>query len=112
MRIKMLQKPTIATIDGLRLDTFQPGFYYEVGPTLAALLLAEGWAEPATETPALPLPLEERITDAPARPPRPSHAAPPNLHRETHPPSLDIAMTDDALPRPRGRKTARNRSKS
>jgi hypothetical protein len=46
MRIQIIQRPTIASIDGLELDRFEPGCLYEVGTTLGMLLLAEGWARP------------------------------------------------------------------
>jgi hypothetical protein len=46
MRIRVIQKPSLQSIDGIRLDLFQPGQQYEVGTTLAMLFLAEGWAEP------------------------------------------------------------------
>ena len=46
MRIQIIQRPTIASIDGLQLDRFEPGCLYEVGTTLGMLLLAEGWARP------------------------------------------------------------------
>ena len=60
MRIKILQRPTVASVDGLRLDLFQPGFLYDVGTTLGMLLLAEQWAEPViNEDPALLVALQE-----------------------------------------------------
>ncbi len=107
MRIKVLHKPPTPSIDGIRLDVFHVGFCYEVGPTLAALFLAEGWAEPITEPRALAMPLDELVVDALTHPSRPT---PPNLQRETYPPLLDVAA--DAPPRPRGRKrkTARDGS--
>jgi hypothetical protein len=33
-------------VDGIRLDVFVPGCSYEIGNSLGALFLAEGWAEP------------------------------------------------------------------
>jgi hypothetical protein len=53
MRIRMLQRPNAASIDGLRVDGFKPGQQYEVGHTLAELFLAEGWAEPVDENAAV-----------------------------------------------------------
>src|SRR3954469_9846631 len=47
MRIRILQRPVTTSIDGVRLDGFEPGVKYEVGTSIGALLLAEGWAEPA-----------------------------------------------------------------
>jgi hypothetical protein len=46
MRIKIVQQPPIVEIDGIRLDSFEVGLEYEVGNTVAAVFLAEGWAEP------------------------------------------------------------------
>src|SRR5467141_2757310 len=60
MRIRVVQRPSRESIDGLRLDRFQPGFRYDVGTTLGCLFLSEGWAEPvATEEPALLIPPSE-----------------------------------------------------
>ena len=44
MRIRVIQKPRERSIDGIQLDRFRPGVLYEVGTTLGALFLAEGWA--------------------------------------------------------------------
>ena len=85
MRIRILQIPRLACIDGIRLDQFVDGHQYEVGNTLGALFLCEGWAEPVDDpSPALVIPLREFPVDAP--PPRPT---PPNLTRETHPSTAD-----------------------
>jgi len=46
MRIKILQIPRGACIDGVQLDRFAPGQQYELGQLLASCLLSEGWAEP------------------------------------------------------------------
>ena len=37
------------SIDGMQLDRFQPGLVYDVGTTLAGVLLAEQWAEPVDD---------------------------------------------------------------
>src|SRR5579863_6219788 len=64
MRIRILQKPTIPSIDGVCLDEFEPGSCYEVGATLAMLFLSERWAEPVmVETPALVIPLDQLRND-------------------------------------------------
>jgi hypothetical protein len=85
MRILVIQRPTVDCIDGIRLDRFMPGHQYEVGASLAALFLAERWAEPVTGAPpALAIPLNEFDADANAAP-----AAPPNLVREIYPPYYD-----------------------
>ena len=49
MRIKIVRMPTQTAVDGIRLDGFHPGSSYEVGTTVAALFLAEGWAVPAAQ---------------------------------------------------------------
>jgi hypothetical protein len=46
MRIRIVQLPPIADIDGVRLDCFDAGQEYDVGNTVGAFLLSEGWAEP------------------------------------------------------------------
>lgn len=54
MRVRVIRKPTPRSIEGLRLDQFEPGLTYELGNTLGALFLAEGWAEPvALDEPAV-----------------------------------------------------------
>ena len=47
MRIRMIQRPSVASVDGLELIRFEPGKTYEVGTALGCLMLSEGWAEPA-----------------------------------------------------------------
>jgi hypothetical protein len=55
MRIRIVQKPTEAFVDGLDLRHFFIGCEYDVGSHLGALMLAEGWAEPvANKKSALP----------------------------------------------------------
>jgi hypothetical protein len=112
MRIRIVRKPTTASIDGIRLDLFEPGREFDVGPTLAALLLVERFAEPVIAE-ARP---EVQAPDPPAPPatpllPRPSpvrpDAMPPNLHREICPPYLDRAIAAEAVKRPRNRRRAR-----
>lgn len=46
MRIRILQAPTGDDVDGVDLSRFHAGVEYNVGLTFAALLIAEGWAEP------------------------------------------------------------------
>jgi hypothetical protein len=76
MRIKILRTPTLRDVDGIRLDLFQPGVQYEMGNSLGALFLAEGWGEPvASDEPAVLIPVREFTADAP-----------PNLAREIYPP--------------------------
>jgi hypothetical protein len=54
MRIRIIQRPHSDSIDGIRLDRFEVGYQYEVGNSVAALMLAEGWAEPVQlDEPAL-----------------------------------------------------------
>lgn len=61
MRIRIVQRPSPTSIDGLRLDRFQVGSQYGVGTALGMLFLAEGWAQPVvseTPAPALVVPLD------------------------------------------------------
>jgi hypothetical protein len=77
LRLKILHRPTVKSIDGLHLDQFEPGLEYEVGNTLGALLLAEGWARlvrPNESATVIPLTGIAKITpvgvaaDRPRRP--------------------------------------------
>jgi len=53
MRIRVIQRPSATSVDGLELNRFEPGQVYDVGTAMGSLMLSEGWAEPvATETPA------------------------------------------------------------
>lgn len=82
MRIRIVQKPSVACIDGIQLNHFVPGQQYEVGPSLGSLFLAEGWAEPAVPNePPAPSDEPSNVVD-----PVP---APANLVREIYPPYYD-----------------------
>jgi hypothetical protein len=48
VRLRITQR-LHGSIDGMQLGRFQPGFVYDVGPVLGALMLAEQWAEPVDE---------------------------------------------------------------
>jgi hypothetical protein len=96
MRIRMLQTPRQTCIDGIRLDRFEPGQEYEVGISLAALFLAEGWAEPIF------------FADPPEPPPAdiPSFdEGPPNLTRERYPLYVDALGIAQDLDRRRQRRS-------
>ena len=86
MRIKVVRRPTIFHVDGVNLEHFAVGERYDVGVTLGALLLAEGWAVPCDETVAAIVPFSDadpfvtRVADG---------QTPPNLIRDTYPPSAD-----------------------
>ena len=87
MRIRIIQTPPISSIDGIRLDCFQLGMEYEMGNTVGALFLAEGWAELVplnAETPIEPFtandPYDQRVL-------YPDN--PPNLVRDVYPPYVD-----------------------
>ena len=91
MRIRVIQKPSVACIDGLRLDYFELGCQYEVGNMLGALMLAEAWAEPvASDERALIIPIGDVIADSdksPASQPDPRGA--PTLLRRSPAMALD-----------------------
>jgi hypothetical protein len=77
MRIKIIQRPTAAFIDGVPLDQFRPGNVYCLGNLLAGVFLAEGWAEPVDD-PENGSPSEAEVP-----------AIPRNLTREFFPPYYD-----------------------
>jgi hypothetical protein len=80
MRVRIIAEPRNQRSNGIQLDRFHVGQEYDVGTTLAALLLCEGWAEPIDDqTPAR---LRKRKRAAVV-----SEPVPPNLVRDTSPPS-------------------------
>ena len=100
MRIKILQTPR-GDVDGIHLDCFRSGQQYELTTVLAALLLAEGWAEP--------VPLDEPHPYIPFSEDDPFDCCvlydePPNLVRENYPPYLNRDMAADFTFRRRPRK--------
>lgn len=87
MRIRVVRKPPLGSIDGIRLDRFEVGSEYELGSSLGPLFLSEGWGVPVVLEPAAP-PAHE--------PPLPESGDPPNLQRETYPPFADHIERDAA----------------
>ena len=90
MRIRMVQRPPLASVDGLRIDWFKAGCLYDVGTTLGCLFLAERWAEPVVnEALALSTSPRQTLWDA-------DDAEPPNLIRGKWPPySDDVSVAAD-----------------
>lgn len=72
MRIRVVHTPSAAPIDGIDLRRFAIGGIYDVGNAIAALMLAEGWAEPVD----VPDQDDHEILDSPN---------PSNLMREIFP---------------------------
>src|SRR5258706_507808 len=103
MRIRILRRPSMASIDGLKLDRFERGFLYDVGTTVGILMLAQGWAKRVVdERPALWVPLTETPSPVVQPEPQPLNAdtvpplttTPSNFIREfpsTYSDRLDIA---------------------
>ena len=81
------------------MDGFHPGSSYEVGTTLAALFLAEGWAVPAEQDkPALPMSMAELEAEM---------IEPHNVVRESFPPGYEgrpSIAADQPIRRARKRK--------
>ena len=99
MRIRIVRKPPVACIDGVRLDQFEVDFQYEVGNLIGAVMLAERWAEPVpSDAPALLLALDDFSTDG-------DNSHPPHPIRESYPPSIDepSALAPDRRRRSRAR---------
>jgi hypothetical protein len=99
IRLRIVQHPPIADVDGIRLDYFEVGAEYHVGNTIAALLLAEGWAEPVPlDAPAAePFASDERIDPARVLQRR------PDLVRQLHRTLTDRATAADPSSRNRRR---------
>jgi hypothetical protein len=99
----MIQSPTERYMDGIRLDCFQPDGLYEIGPALASLFIAEGWAEPVILEEPGQLSLASETVATPAA--RPNSHHPRNLVRETEPPHFDhVGRLGVAFERPRRRR--------
>jgi hypothetical protein len=102
MRIEVVQRPSVSSIDGIRLDCFEPGKRYEVGNSIGAVFLAEGWA--------IPVPLDSPMPDVPfddndPYDTRPLHKDDPaNLQRESRPPYLNRDIAADFKWRKRRRR--------
>jgi hypothetical protein len=91
MRIRIIAEPRNHCIDGVQLDGFHVGQEYDVGPSLGAVFLCEGWAEQVDDQtpPRLIPPRKSKRVAAFDEP------VPPNLVRDTSPPSYEgraIAM--------------------
>ena len=57
MRIRIVHQPALRDVDGVDLTQFHVGREYDLGSSLASVLLAEGWAEPIPlDTPPPPVP--------------------------------------------------------
>jgi hypothetical protein len=97
MRIKVIQKPAVACIDGVRLDQFRPGNEYQLGNLMACVFLAEGWAEPVDHP--------ENGSHSEAEVP----AIPRNLTREFFPPYYDDSSSALAAERASRRRDGRRR---
>ena len=105
MRVRILCTPPLASIDGIQVDGFEVGAEYDVGNSMGALFLAEGWAEPtALDQVAPPPPLgpHDPFVTPPLDPARKSSTSPSLLIG----PSLRSATVRDA-PRNRTRKRRR-----
>lgn len=101
--------PPVSGIDGIRLDSFQLGHEYEVGNSVGALFLAEGWAEPVPlDAPPLITPFSDhdpfdsaslyRDREAPSPAPEPTEKPPPSIAER------DIAADMYRFRRPRRRR--------
>jgi hypothetical protein len=105
MRIRIIQQPPISSIDGIRVDCFEAGREYEVGSSIGALFLSEGWAEPLpldSPVPYLPFSENDPFDTRRLYP----QGDPPNLKRETHPPYLEkLGIAYDFQFRGRPRRT-------
>jgi len=96
VRIRIIQSANASSVDGLDLTPYRVGFEYDVGTTLASLMLAQGWAEPVHDgRPALVVPLEEFAPDAKRR------ESPRGLFPGHVP--IDRSIAADAMVQPAGK---------
>lgn len=104
IRIRIIQNPNISDVDGIALDGYRVGNEYECGNSLAALFMAEGWAEPVElDAPGPPEPFS---ADDPFGTSTLDRNSPPNLVKEQVPPFLERDLAHDFVRqwRPRRRR--------
>jgi hypothetical protein len=93
IRIRIVQSPNIADVDGIALDGYTVGGEYEFGNSLASLFLAEGWAEPVElDAPGPPEPFS---ADDPFGTSTLDRNSPPNLVKEQVPPFFERDLAHD-----------------
>jgi hypothetical protein len=88
IRVRISRVPHVDRIDGIHVGGFEVGRIYDLGTSIAAVLLAEGWAEPVPLDAARP-PEPFGEADPCSAPPYRDPDAPRNLTREHFPPYLD-----------------------
>jgi hypothetical protein len=109
LRIRILQKPPVRSVDGIPVDCYSIGSEYELGNLLGALFLAEGWGEPVPlDSPAPYVPFGD---DDLFMTPIVSRERPRNLNkkdaRESHPPDIDTLHAAADFQRRRRRRRRR-----
>lgn len=86
LRIRIIQTPSLSSIDGIDLRQYHSGFEYEVGTTIGSLLLLHRWAELVIEgkpAPGVPVVDTEKSTNRSPNPPnlRREYSGAPGVHR-------------------------------
>src|SRR5438067_1761131 len=113
MRIRIIRPPVESCIDSTELERFEVDREYEVGTTLACVILSEGWGEPveAVAAAGADVPFSERDLLAPK--PYRDADSPLNLIREHYPPYLDEerAAAADLMERRRRPRSSKSRLK-
>ena len=88
MRIRIIQQPADSCLEKAQLDHFEVDHEYEIGTTVACVILSEGWGEPVgVAVAAVEAPYSEMDPLSPK--PYRDVDAPHNLIREHYPPYLD-----------------------
>jgi hypothetical protein len=88
MRIRIVQLPTDSCLEKAQLDQFEVGREYEIGTTIACVILSEGWGEPVGMVEAAVEAPYSEMDPLGSKPYRDADA-PRNLIREHYPPYLD-----------------------
>jgi hypothetical protein len=85
LRIRIVRKPAIASLDGIRFSDFEVGGEYVVGTVTGEVLLAEGWGVPIDEPAPTAPPYEPVYVIRREIDPQ----SPPNLLRDKWPPPFE-----------------------
>jgi hypothetical protein len=110
MRIRIVQWPIDTCLEKEQLEQFEIDHEYEIGTSLACVILSEGWGEPVGAALAT---VDASFNEMDPLAPRPYRDAdaPLNLIREHYPPYLDEARAAAADLRERRRRPRSARPK-
>lgn len=64
VKVRIKAAPREREVDGVRLDTYEPGTIRDVSPSIGAWLIAQGYADSEMRSPSRPKARESAVKDA------------------------------------------------